>query len=982
MKKLLLLLLVLPISFMLKGQIYLSEGFETSVPPPGWSEYQVTGTNSWARTSTRVHSGSYSAYFDDFSGDHEVWLITSAIDLSTATSPEFTYYENVNYRSYADSNNVWISTNYTGSGDPHQATWISLNDVIGAEDTWEQIGPMDLSAYAGSTVYIAFEYVGNFASEWYIDDVLVEEAPSCLPPTNLISSNITSFSAELNWDNQGSIACNLEYGPKGFTQGTGTVIHDTIPPYTLVGLNPNTEYDWYVQDSCGPGDVSTWTGPETFKTLCSTQSIPYSENFDGVTAPAIPDCWHSYAAATSSYAYVKTSTSYSPHSTPNHVVFYNSSDTSAQLLLASPEFTNLQTDPYQIRFYAYWRSYEAKLIIGSLAVAGDTSSFIPFDTLTLTNSYAEYTVPLTGGQVAGNTIVFKSLPTRTYTYLYIDDFVIEEIPSCPPSSGLQAGSITNSSAELSWTTGGASIWNIEYGPAGFTQGTGTVIHNVTSNPYTLTGLSSNTDYEWYVQDSCGTNDVSSWAGPASFTTLMGPVSNPSACGLALDIPDNGCPSNTLDVPIQVTGAPGTQLGTDVLLKEVRIIIDHTYDGDLDIYLKSPNGVTVELSTDNGSGGNNYGDATNCPNDYTAFNMDAVNSITSGSAPFIGSYIPEGNFSDFNDNSDPNGVWHLIVCDDANGDTGKVQFVELVLEAPPACGKPTDLTVPDTTITVNSAKLLWSPPAGSTPTGYNWEIVPKGDGQGNNVVASGSVTDTFAIVTGLSSATQYDAYVKTDCGSTASDWTGPKSFTTKCPTVVTTFPYEANFDNSGDIQPCWENDPNDAGGEWKFVSSNAHGPSSDHSGSGYYALLDDYLTSSSRSPFNLLTPVFDLSAPNKWYQFSYWVWIGPDGAPEPIHVDISLDGGATWKEDWRVHDHSRTGEWFQVKLNLGNNKSSQVMFRFRGFSIYGYNTCNSAVDDIRLQETQAPPIPLSNWSLYLLIGGILTFLSAGLIKKMF
>eukprot|EP00825_Cyclidium_porcatum_P049053 TRINITY_DN8395_c0_g2_i2.p1 TRINITY_DN8395_c0_g2~~TRINITY_DN8395_c0_g2_i2.p1 ORF type:complete len:205 (-),score=29.28 TRINITY_DN8395_c0_g2_i2:68-682(-) len=64
----------------------------------------------------------------------------------------------------------------------------------------------------------------------------------------------------------------------------------------------------------------------------------------------------------------------------------------------------------------------------------------------------------------------------------------------------------------------ASIYNIEYGPTGFVPGAGIRIHNVTANPYTINGLTANTTYDFYVQDSCSASAVSFWAGAFTFST--------------------------------------------------------------------------------------------------------------------------------------------------------------------------------------------------------------------------------------------------------------------------------------------------------------------------------------------------------------------------------------------------------------------------------------------------------------------------------
>jgi gliding motility-associated-like protein len=62
---------------------------------------------------------------------------------------------------------------------------------------------------------------------------------------------------------------------------------------------------------------------------------------------------------------------------------------------------------------------------------------------------------------------------------------------------------------------------------------------------------------------------------------------------------------------------------------------------------------MELSTDNGSDGDDY---TN-----TCFTPTAMDSIQTGQAPFSGSFIPEGSWSVF-ENTPINGEWNLLVSD--------------------------------------------------------------------------------------------------------------------------------------------------------------------------------------------------------------------------------------------------------------------------------------------------------------------------------
>ena len=94
---------------------------------------------------------------------------------------------------------------------------------------------------------------------------------------------------------------------------------------------------------------------------------------------------------------------------------------------------------------------------------------------------------------------------------------------------------------------------------------------------------------------------------------------------------------------------------------ITLNIEHTWDNDLDIKLIGPDGVTeVILFEDVGSLGDNF---TN-----TTLDDDASQAIDEGSAPFAGSYRPQGSLSDFNGLMSA-GDWTLSITDDAASDGG-------------------------------------------------------------------------------------------------------------------------------------------------------------------------------------------------------------------------------------------------------------------------------------------------------------------------
>lgn len=136
-------------------------------------------------------------------------------------------------------------------------------------------------------------------------------------------------------------------------------------------------------------------------------------------------------------------------------------------------------------------------------------------------------------------------------------------------------------------------------------------------------------------------------------------------------------SNETDLSIStVDSMVQSEIGIDVLfstfnnidlLESVCLNIAHTWVDDLDLFLFAPNDHFVELSTDNGGGGDNYTATCFAPSATLPINYPGPYAPASA-APFSGTYKPEGVWADIL-NTPVNGVWKLGIIDDNVGFTG-------------------------------------------------------------------------------------------------------------------------------------------------------------------------------------------------------------------------------------------------------------------------------------------------------------------------
>lgn len=242
-----------PSPFLTNGQIgncftrFETSGYYWTGARSGFDHVAFTGPNS-------DHTGGSSGYMftrPETATSDTANIVLPMIDLDTLLSPEFSFWWHM-YGQAIDRLNVYART---PSGPEILLGSIVGSQTASASGNWTK-QTYSLAQFQGDTVVIRMEGrkgTGNiftsFSAVIAIDDIEIDETSTCPAPVQLAVSNVTSNSATITWQGT-AVNSILEYGPVGFTLGTGQTINPASSPTTLTGLSGNTTYAVFVRDSC------------------------------------------------------------------------------------------------------------------------------------------------------------------------------------------------------------------------------------------------------------------------------------------------------------------------------------------------------------------------------------------------------------------------------------------------------------------------------------------------------------------------------------------------------------------------------------------------------------------------------------------------------------------------------------------------------------------------------------------------------------
>jgi len=170
-----------------------------------------------------------------------------------------------------------FQTDVVYAGNPTQFTNTSSLTDANTQFKWD-VDNDGIVDYTGSTDFqYTYPGAGIYEAKLILvspegcSDTLIQfvTVVDCLPPSGLTVTNIDQNTARLQWSPANiETAWNIEYGSANFTLGNGTYVSNNVNTwFDLSGLQPASDYEFYVQSVCGVDEFSAWAGPYLFTTM-------------------------------------------------------------------------------------------------------------------------------------------------------------------------------------------------------------------------------------------------------------------------------------------------------------------------------------------------------------------------------------------------------------------------------------------------------------------------------------------------------------------------------------------------------------------------------------------------------------------------------------------------------------------------------------------------------------------------------------------
>ncbi|WP_299225205.1 gliding motility-associated C-terminal domain-containing protein [uncultured Psychroserpens sp.] len=955
--------------------------WELGVPANTIINSADSGTNAWVTNLTGNYNTNESAAVVspvfDFTG-----ISAPSIEFSIWWNAEFSW-DGMVLQSSIDGGGSW--QNVGDLGDPNN--WFN-DGSIGGDPGGQEIGWTGREAVTnnGSNGWVvarhALEGLGGesnvilrfaFGSDGSVQDegigfdsVNIFDV-SCPEPFDVIVDNITDTTADINWTASGSETnweIVVQTAGTGVPTGSGTATMNN--PYTAMGLSAVTDYEVYLRADCG-SEFSSWVGPINFQSACGVFVPDYLEQFDTI----IPNCWDEADDGDATTGPLNLG-----GGLWGNDGFLNNGFTGAYKInlyqggvrndwILSPQF-DLTGGPFQVDFDFGIMQFASSTNAGTLGSDDTVQLLMTTDNggswITLITFDNTSVVPATGTQVvfdltpySGQTVRFGILGSEGTVDdpedndVFVDNFRVRNIPTCQEPSGITIDGFTDTTANISWTPGGAETsWEVAVQPVGTGVPAGAG-DPTTNNPYSASGLTAITDYEVWVRADCGTNGLSSWIGPVNFTTACSVFVPEYLETFGTIIPDCWDEADDGDATTGPLNLGGGLWGNDGFLNDgftgaykinlyqggvrsdwiLSPYFDLTggpfqVDFDFGIMqfassttagtLGSDDTVQLLMTTDNGGSW-----ITLITFDNTSVVPATGTQVVFDLTPYSGQTVrfgilgSEGTVDDPEDN-------------DVFVDNFRVRNI-------PTCPEPNGLSIDGFSDT--TADISWTPGGAET----SWEVVIQPAGTGLPTGAGDPTTNNPYSASGLTASTDYEVWVRADCGASGlSSWVGPVPFTTfstpppppvgvTCTSGSSSFIFTAEFDAfdgwTGDLTNTNED------GSWEIPGdsgSGGTGPDVAFSGANY---MNYEASGGTTDTASAVTPAIDLTPAVDGAELSFYMHAyGEDMGIMNVGVGNDPTGPFTTVFTW--DGEFQTGgdqPWIPIGVNLDTYLGQVIYIEF-------------------------------------------------------
>ena len=647
----------------------------------------------------------------------------------------------------------------------------------------------------------------------YLDNVTVDELPTCVKPSQVLISNVYASSADITITDPNNTNHYMVYA----TEDDSVEIFSNT--YTLTSLLPNTLYHVGVRTVCPDGLTNATVA--SFRTGCGPIAIPYHEDFSqfsdvangygyAVTDSTLP-CWGFFKARELDRLELfppSQGSSYGYGNDGYTLRIYGNYSNSRDILML-PEL-NQATNTLEISFMtcpSETGTFGGILEVGYMTDPTDTASFVTVTSNPcgqFTNGY-DLRAATFANAPANARIALRVIPTGgSAKSWYIDDLDVHDMPACARANGISADNNTTDGFTLH-VDDPTTVNHYRYY---LTSEDGVDSLDFYDTVFIISGLAASTDFELSVVSICGDGTLT-LPHTISVSTLCAPVSevpfvenfetwtatqsqgmnrcwNRLYCNSSSNLVTNNYPYCASSSANAYNGFKSLKMyskGTSSAIKEYSVAYLPEFQANVNTlkvrFFYKYGGTTTNI--------NKVRIAVGVSEDVT--DTTTFTRLATLVPSVIGWNEFEVEFSGYTGNGN-----RITIMQASTGTTAITSYIDsVVVDTLSSCNRPATFEVAN--ITANSAELTWTDPSTADSYIIRWS-------DGTNMDSVIVTNDTTYELYGLTPSTNYTVDIRSIC------WGEPTnartlSFTTSCAPMP--LPWSMDFDNitsNSQLFPCW------------------------------------------------------------------------------------------------------------------------------------------------------------------------------------